>query len=261
MTPNNEDDLRLLLHAALDGELDAIGALKVERALAEDPDLAAEHARLETLRESIRIHAPRETTPAALRERLLAQASADHANVSRINESRAGSWRSYAAAIAATILVTLGAQHITAQITAPDPTLQSLVFAHMRGQISGQPTDVVSTDRHTVKPWLAGKLPVAALVLDLSNAGFPLLGGRIDVVGGDAVPTLVYKKRDHLISLTQLRRAQEDFPSAPVRREQNGYPTVVWSDGDRSFVAVSDLAPADLASFARAFRDAAARER
>ena len=54
----------------------------------------------------------------------------------------------------------------------------------MRSQISGQPVDVVSTDRHTVKPWLAGKLPVAAEVVDLAEAGFPLAGGRIDIVAG-----------------------------------------------------------------------------
>ena len=92
------------------------------------------------------------------------------------------SWRSFAAAMAATVVATLGLQHLIAAGNAPDAALQAIVSAHMRSQISGQPVDVVSTDRHTVKPWLAGKLPVAAEVVDLAEAGFPLAGGRIDIV-------------------------------------------------------------------------------
>ena len=130
----------------------------------------------------------------------------------------------------------------------------------MRSQISGQPVDVVSTDRHTVKPWLAGKLPVAAEVVDLAEAGFPLAGGRIDIVAGAGVPTLVYKRRDHLISVTELR-AEGDETAIPRDLAVEGYPVVRWSDNERAYVAVSDLSPTELDAFVAAFRRAVAKER
>ena len=138
------------------------------------------------------------------------------------------SWRSFAAAMAATVVATLGLQHLIAASNAPDAALQAIVSAHMRSQISGQPVDVVSTDRHTVKPWLAGKLPVAAEVVDLAEAGFPLAGGRIDIVAGAGVPTLVYKRRDHLISVTELtRRGRRRRRSRAISR----WKVIRWSGG------------------------------
>ena len=98
----------------------------------------------------------------------------------------------------------------------------------MRAQISGQPVDVVSSDRHTVKPWLAGKLPVTAMVVDLAPEGFELLGGRIDIVGGNPAPTLVYKHRQHLVSVTQLRANIADYPATPRRKTLDGYPVAIW---------------------------------
>ena len=120
--------------------------------------------------------------------------------------------------MAATVVATLGLQHLIASSTAPDAALQAIVSAHMRSQISGQPVNVVSTDRHTVKPWLAGKLPVAAEVVDLAEAGFPLAGGRIDIVAGAGVPTLVYKRRDHLISVTERRAESDETASRAISR-------------------------------------------
>jgi len=144
---------------------------------------------------------------------------------------------------------------------APDAAMQAIVSAHMRSQISGQPVDVISSDRHTVKPWLASKLPVAAVVVDLASEGFPLLGARIDIVAGAATPTLVYKRREHLISVTELRANMGDYPAQPKRRALDGYPVIVWSDGEQAYAAVSDLAPAELDAFVARFQQAMARER
>ena len=76
MTERHSDDLTLLLHAALDGELDAAGAMDVEGRLAADPALAAEYARLVALRDAIRTRLPRERAPDALRARVIAMAQA-----------------------------------------------------------------------------------------------------------------------------------------------------------------------------------------
>ena len=77
-----------------------------------------------------------------------------------------------------------------------------------------QPTDVGSSDRHTVKPWFNGRIPEAPRVVDLADQGFPLVGGRIDVIGRVPVPTLVYRHRQHLISLSAVPAGRR-WPSPP----------------------------------------------
>ena len=74
MTERHSDDFTLLLHAALDGELDAAGAMDVEGRLSADLALAAEYTRLIALRDAIRTRLPRERAPDALRARVVAMA-------------------------------------------------------------------------------------------------------------------------------------------------------------------------------------------
>ncbi len=265
MNSLKREDRMLLLHAALDGELDAAGAIDVERMLAADRELAAEYARLKALRNAIGAHAPRQEAPAALRARTLAMMETpEPQHATQIRKLDRPSWRNFGAAIAATIVATLGLDHLIATLGATDAVTQSIVTAHMRAQISGQPVDVVSSDRHTVKPWLAGKLPIAPGVVDLAGSGFPLLGGRIDIVGGAGAPTLVYKRREHLISVTEVTEPRANiggYGKTPQRRTFEGYSVVRWSDADRAYEAVSDLAPAELDSFVAVFRQAVASER
>ena len=87
---------------------------------------------------------------------------------------------------------------------AGDDVAAEIVSAHIRALMAPQPIDVASSDHHTVKPWFNGKLAFAPTVVDLGAQDFPLVGGRIDVVKGAPVASLVYSHGKHLISLTEM---------------------------------------------------------
>jgi anti-sigma factor RsiW len=261
MSGDEKQDRALFLQADFDQELDAAGALEAERLLSVDAGARGDRAQLEALRQTLRCHTPREAAPAALRARLHAQIGASGGQGTSAGHLRAApsSWRVYAASIAATIVVTLGAQRLVQELTAPDRFTPYVVAGHMRSQISGQPVDVASSDRHTVKPWLAGKLPLAVTVVDLAAEGFPLAGARIDIVDATPVPTLVYKRREHLVSVAELRPQSANYSETPSLRMVEGYPVVVWKEKHRAYVATSDLPPGELQAFVAAFRRATAK--
>jgi anti-sigma factor RsiW len=128
-----------------------------------------------------------------------------------------------------------------------------VVASHMRALMAPQPTDVSSSDRHAVKPWFNGRIPEAPRVVDLTADGFPMVGGRIDVIGRVPVSTLVYRHRQHLISLSAVPAGQNAIV-AP--RTIAGYNILTWTENGIAYWAVSDLAASDLDKFAKAFRDA-----
>jgi anti-sigma factor RsiW len=240
-----EDD-RLLLNAYIDGELDPAHALEFERRLADDPALANERARIEALRGAMRERLPREIASPALRRRVAA--------IARPRPLPAG--RRYGwAAMAASAAVAFAAGSIATFVAlgpgSHEPASELLVASHERALMASQPIDVASSDRHTVKPWFNGKLPQSPRVVDLTAQGFSLVGGRIDVINLMPAPTLVYRIRQHVISLTALPASHRaGTPIRPI----DGYNVVEWTDGPLTYWAVSDLAAPELENFAKAFR-------
>jgi anti-sigma factor RsiW len=234
------DDDRLWLNAYIDGELDPAHALEFEQRLAADPALAAAHARITALRGAIRDRVPRERASPLLRRRVAALA----------RPQPAPGWRALAAAVAAAFVAGSALTYVALGPGGSAPVAQDVVASHMRALMASQPIEVASSDRHTVKPWFNGKLPESPRVVDLAAQDFPLVGGRIDVIGLTPAPTLVYRRRLHVISLTAL-------PSklgAARPHAIDGYNIVDWTDGNLTYWAVSDLSAPELEDFARAFR-------
>jgi len=130
---------------------------------------------------------------------------------------------------------------------------QTLIADHKRGLLSGQPVDIASSDRHTVKPWFDSHFALAPQVVDLGTEGFPLAGGRIEVIGGQPVPTLVYRRREHLISLTALPAGTLRSPGTQT---VEGYSILGWRMGETDYWAVSNLDPSELEKFRQAFETA-----
>jgi anti-sigma factor RsiW len=165
-----------------------------------------------------------------------------------------GSWRNLAAAALVGAALSGGGTYL---LTAGSPAVSveaAITDSHMRGLLAASPVDVASSDRHTVKPWLDAKLGVSPPATDFADQGFALTGGRVDVIGGRSVPTLVYRHREHLISLITLPAGAEVRPSEPVALDVGGYHMVKWSGKGFSYWAVSDLEPAELAEFVKLYR-------
>jgi anti-sigma factor RsiW len=242
------DDRTLLLHAYLDGQLDPAQALQIERELRTDPALAAEGDRLQALRRVLAEKLPRSAAPPGLARRIETAVG-----LGRASASASPSWRALAASVLVAALAASGTTWLAFHPERRDATAQVVVASHVRALMAPLPVDVGSSDRHTVKPWFAGRIPQAPRVVDLGEQGFPLVGGRIDVVEHTPVPTLVYRHHQHLISLTAMAASSAPWTSpGPVA----GYNLVTWSDAGVRFWAVSELAMPDLDRFAAAFRAA-----
>ncbi len=243
------EDANLLVHAYVDGELDPANALELERQLAHDPVLAAERARIEELQRLIRERLPREPAPPGLARRI--ETAIGVPQVSR--SASHPSWRALAASVALAVFIASGSTWFALR-PGPTETVADMVVAnHLRALMAPQPIDVASSDQHTVKPWFDGRIPVSPRVVDLSQQDVPLVGGRIDVIGRVPVPTVVYRRRKHLISLSTVPSSARGILEA-VPRSIAGYNIVSWNEDGFTYWAVSDVAPADLDSFAKNFR-------
>ena len=123
------------------------------------------------------------------------------------------------------------------------------VAAHIRSLLQDAPIQVASSDSHTVKPWFAGRVDASPVVRDLSTEGYALLGGRVDYVGGRRVGVLVYKQRQHLITIYFWPSAGAD--EAAVAARQNGYNLLQWTASGLDYLAVSDLNLGDMQRLSR----------
>jgi mycothiol system anti-sigma-R factor len=238
-----------VLHGYMDGELDAARAADFERHLISCAECVAVLEANESVRSSIQRAGLYERAPRALRQKIQAQLDGA-AKPSVLPIRNPAPWRWLA--IAATVLLALflGWRVPSLLPGRGESTLASaIVDAHLRSLQPGHLEDVVSTDQHTVKPWFDGKLDFAPPVQDFVNQGFPLQGGRLDVVRGRTVAVLVYARRKHLINVFVWPTTEAD--SEPVSGSQLGYHWMDWRKGGMEMCAVSDVSRDDLGELQR----------
>lgn len=231
----------------LDGELDPAATLEVERHLRGCARCAAiagheRELRLAYRNRSLRFEAPEELAP-RVRRALAARAGAERVRRVRPRQ-RLAIAASFVLAVALTALVT----RLAVAPSGEPALLGQVLSSHVRSLLPEQLTEVASSDQHTVKPWFAGKLDFSPPVTDLAAEGFPLVGGRVDVLDGRPVAALVYRRRLHVINLFSWPSAQGPIPP-PGMSERNGYHMVAWSRSGMAFAAISDVEPRELNRF------------
>jgi anti-sigma factor RsiW len=242
-----------VLHGYFDNELDALGAAEFERHLQECSDCVAELDALKALRSSINIPRFYQKMPDAFRKKVLADLNVKtraQTPVPISSPRRNVQWLAIAAALI--LLAYTGWKILPLQRDNDNALLASeVVDAHLRSLQPGHLTDVISTDQHTVKPWFDGKLDFAPPVRDFAEQGYPLQGGRLDVVENRAVAALVYGRRKHLVNVFIWPAAGKD--ASPRSGSLNGYNWIDWRKQGMEFYAVSDAAPADLEQLQKLF--------
>ena len=247
---------RQMLDALIDGELDAATAREIEGHLVHCPDCVALKTARDALRGTVRNSALRFAASPALRKAVTVTARASAAAMSG-KKTQGLTWHmprwlqvfciaGCSAAVSALLTVLLLVPGHA------EPQRDQIVAAHTAALERANLVDVISADRHVIKPWFQGKIDFAPAVRDLSAHGFALRGARLDKIGGQQAVAVVYQVRQHPISLYVWRGIPEQ--SVPLQvSDVRGFAVAQWSTGGLSYAAISDVDVAELTQFAKQF--------
>jgi anti-sigma factor RsiW len=248
-------DIERLAEAYVDGELALEATLAVESHAGQCEACTARLDRIRALRQALRT-VPSFRAPAAFAARVRTTvAAASVTTSSRPSQTipprqrRWQSWLVSAASLAVASLVLVAVLRQRAAF-ADDATTEAVIEGHVRSLMADHLADVASTDRHTVKPWFAGRVDFSPNVVDLASDGFPLAGGRLDYIDHHRAAALVYKRREHAINVFVWPQASGS-PSHVTRSDPRGYHVISWARGGVAVWIVSDLALVELDDFAR----------
>jgi mycothiol system anti-sigma-R factor len=236
---------RAMMHGYLDGELDPIRAAEFERHLEQCPECVTALESQESLRSSLHRAQLYEKAPPQLRQKVLAgRRRPEPVSISSRPRPVIAQWLAVAAVLL--LLLYSGWRLIPglSERNRQTDLAAQIVDAHLRSLQPGHLTDVISTDQHTVKPWFDGKLDFSPPVQDFANDGFPLQGGRLDVVGGRTVAALVYGRRKHFVSVFIWPTTEKDETARTG--SQQGYNWINWRKNGMEFYAVTDAVAPDL---------------
>src|ERR1700674_5377369 len=243
----------LLVHALLDGELDAGHARELEAHLETCHPCAAQLASFRDLRQAMAAADLRMAAPTALRQRI---ENALPSPVLRQPILRQPSRRGFLSGFAfGTALSAVAAVGVVVTVFRSDPDqgiLGDVVSAHLRSLQGDHLTDVLSTDQHNVKPWFNGRLDLAPPVVDLTAKGFTLLGGRLDYVDGKPTAAIVYRRRTHVINLFVTQGSAAAAQESRMETVQ-GFNVYRWRASGLNVIAISDLNAEELHEFCEKF--------
>jgi anti-sigma factor RsiW len=242
----NED---LRLQAYFDGELDAGATLEIERHLVNCVSCALLLADLEATRKLIQQDAPYHRAGAAFRESIMQNLGGEggaHAPRQRRIDFPGRFLPGAAAGAGATALAAVLAFFL--YLPQPEPLVDDLMNAHLRSLMSDHMIDVVSSDRHTVKPWFAGHTDVSPPAADFGKEGYTLVGGRADYVDGHRAAVVVYRHGLHIINVFAWAKSTEKLPGELTRK---GYHIACWNGADLDYCAVSDTGMDELLALVR----------
>jgi len=245
---------QLRVQAYFDGEVDAVSAAEIERHLERCGECHKLHQQLQQTRQALRSELNYFRVPQPLAARIgnaldeAADADADapaagRARPVRLRRASQASWwtRSFWTGAFSGVGLSAVAATATLFIAMPmlgtNPLVDDLVGAHLRSLMPDHLIDVVSSDRHTVKPWYAGHTDVSPAVADFDAQGYRLVGGRADYLDHQRSAVMVYQHGPHTINVFTWAADRHSLPAEVTRQ---GYHLLAWKIGDLQYCAVSD---------------------
>jgi anti-sigma factor RsiW len=245
------DRIQRLVPMLADGELGPLRRFLVRRHIARCSDCAAALDAQLSMQSVIRTRLPLHRAPPGLAARIGAALPAEMPPPAPVRP-----WfRSPALGFAGTGLAgALAGVVLTIALTgAPesrDPVIEAVIGGQIRAMEADHLTDVLTSDQHTVKPWLSARLDVSPTVKELAPQGFPLVGGRLDYIDGHRAAAVVYRHDKHVINL--FAWAAPGRPDTGFRQQASqGFNVISWQKDGIAYYAVSDLEADLLAAFAR----------
>jgi anti-sigma factor RsiW len=245
------DETSILLHALVDGELDAGNARDVEAHIAKCPECASQLLEIHQIRKAMVPDSLRYAAPSDLRSRIEGKLPVPRA----VQASRRSVLKGLSIGASATALAASGVLVMVMRAGDDRRVLGEVVSAHLRSLQGDHLTDVLSSDQHTVKPWFNGRLDVAPPVVDLTSLGFTLIGGRLDYVDAEPAAAIVYRRRVHVINLF-CAPAPASARRAATMESLHGFNVRSWTENGLNLWAVSDINPEELTEFGDKFEKA-----
>jgi anti-sigma factor RsiW len=240
-----------MVDAYVDGELPATDSAAFELALEGCPECRRRLQAARTMSGLLR-ELPTEPAPDLLRARIERELRTISVKAAPRLLREPTRWN----AMAASLIVAVGIGWLGGNLSGQGArATDELISGYLRVASSEHSVDVASTDRHTVKPWFAGRIDYSPPVYDLKIVGFPLEGGRVDVVDGRKVSVLVYRHNQHRLALT-LWPASSTGSVPPNVMQRDGFALAEWRHAEFEMRAVADLAPGEMKSFATAVNQA-----
>jgi anti-sigma factor RsiW len=169
-----------------------------------------------------------------------------------IHKSRKPLWlslwtQSLAASVLALLLIAASVVSWTRH-AAREAAMAELLDQYLATMASANPVDVISTDRHTVKPWFQGKLPFTFMLPELNNSPYKLLGGKVVFFKHSPGAQLLYELRNHRLSVFIVQDQSGEFPlqSGIAAFSPKGFSVETWSRSGLRFAVIGDSNPADV---------------
>ncbi len=239
------------LEAYADGELSSSESMEVAGHLRQCPDCTAAALENVQMKRSVAMAGKRYIPSAELRTKVMRSVS-----TARPRE-RQWAWKILLIPAALVLLLSVAVNlYVSREKGRRERVYSELADLHVSTLASSSPVDVLSTDRHTVKPWFEGKVPFSFNLPELQGTDFTLLGGRITYLGQTPGAQLIYKLRKHQISVFIFQDRGDAASSSPTPMQAYSFHVENWTkDGLRYFV-IGDVSADDIDSLSKLFRNA-----
>jgi anti-sigma factor RsiW len=229
------------IDAYLDGELNAEAMHALDAHLRTCPACAADVLARVQLKRAVKTAGSRFTPSADFRSKIQKQIA------TKPRRSWNFGWTLATATLALLLLAGAITTYIGRQNLHQQQVYSELADLHVATLGSPNPVDVVSSDRHTVKPWFQGKIPFTFNLPELQSSEFTLIGGRVAYLGQTSGAHLIYQIRKHQISVFMFPESAGDSlgNSSRVERRQT-FNAETWTQEGLRYVVFGDAAPEDI---------------